>query len=95
MRNRRQQLLKAYEAFRQRSFPEGSDDENGSELHAELVLLDTELNGLISQSMGTTEPSKIFGPEEEWRYLNLKARLESLIREGIDLEYAGRLADPL
>jgi hypothetical protein len=61
MKNRRRQLVAAYEAFRQRSFPEGSNDENGSELHAELVLLDTDMNGLIAQSMGMTEPGKMFG----------------------------------
>jgi hypothetical protein len=81
MPGRRQDLRTAYDALRQRHFPEGSDDETASQLHAELVLIDTELNGLIARSLGGAEPG-LFGPEDEWRYLDLKARLESLIRDG-------------
>ncbi len=82
MNDRRQQLRKAYDELKLKPFPEGSDDENASQLHAELVLIDTEWNGLVTRALGSAELGKVFGPEEEWRYQDLKARLESLIREG-------------
>ena len=79
--SREREVRKAYEALQGRPFPEGSEDETARELHAELVLIDTEFNGLIARSLGGAEAG-LFGAEDEWRYLDRKARLESLTRDG-------------
>jgi len=73
-------LREQYDAFKRRPFPDGSPDENASQLHAELALFGTELNGLIAQTLGTS--NRLIGAEEEWRYRDLRARLKSLSVEG-------------
>jgi hypothetical protein len=86
------QLREAYEALRRRAFPEGSADDDASEFHAELALLDTELNGLIARSLGAARGQRLFGPEDEWRYRDLKVRLEHFLREA-DADVAVRVRD--
>lgn len=82
MEDTRKELVRAYEALRQKPFPDGSDDDDAGELHADLALLNTELNGLIVRSLGGgARRENLFGPEEEWRYRDLGARLQALTRE--------------
>jgi hypothetical protein len=78
----RKELVRADAALRQKPFPEGSDDDEAGELHADLALLNTEFNGLIVRSLGGgARRDNLFGPKEDWRYRDLKARLQALTRE--------------
>jgi hypothetical protein len=73
MSDTRKELVRAYEALRQNPFPVGSDDDDAGELHADLALLNTELNGLIVRSLGGgARRDRLVGPEEEWRYRDLR-----------------------
>jgi hypothetical protein len=47
----RKELVEAYERFRHTPFPQGSSDEAAAQLHAELVLFDADMRGLIDQAL--------------------------------------------
>ena len=56
----------AYEAFKRKTFPETSLDEEANHLHAELVLLDTEWNGLIQRAIGASFHPRGLTTLDEW-----------------------------
>lgn len=88
------QLREAYEAFRSKPFPPGCADDIAGEFHAELALFSTELNGLLTRALGARKGERLFGPEDEWRYRDLKTRLEYFVRDGTS-EAARRAGDYL
>jgi hypothetical protein len=81
MGSRRKEFVAAYEALQRRPFPYGSADDTTGEFHAELILLDTEMSGLIAKSLGSHNHRELFRVEDDWRIQDLKMRLEHFIRE--------------